>query len=552
MKADYEIARDADIRPIAEIAESAGILPEELEPYGKYMAKVSLKAWERIRGNRDGKLILVTTINPTPAGEGKTTMTIGLAQALARLGKRAFIAIREPSLGPVFGIKGGAAGGGYSQVLPMEDINLHFTGDIHAITAAHNLISAVIDNHMHFGNELGIDSRRILWPRVMDMNDRALRHTVVGLGGAQDGVPHENSFSITAASEIMAILCLSTSIDDLKERIGRIVVAYNRKKKPITVADLKVVGAVASLLKHAIKPNLVQSIEGVPAFVHGGPFANIAMGTNSLMATRIALKLSDYVVTEAGFGADLGAEKYFDIVSRSGNLKPELAVVVVTTRALKHHGGLKDLEKENLNALERGFANLKKHLQNIWLFGIPVVVAVNTFEGDHESEIRRIVELCDGMEVPVAVADVHGKGGAGGEDLAKKVIENSGKSSFKPLYPLNMPLREKIEMIATSVYGARSVSFSSRAEKELNHLEALGFGELPVCMAKTQYSLSDDPKKLGVPKRFKIKIREISISAGAGFIVPVTGSITTMPGLPRHPSAEKIDIDSNGNISGLF
>ncbi len=552
MQADYEIARDAKIRPIAEIAERAGILPEELEPYGKYIAKVSLNAWKRLENGPDGKLILVTTINPTPAGEGKTTVTIGLAQALAKLGKRAFIAIREPSLGPVFGIKGGAAGGGYSQVLPMEDINLHFTGDIHAITAAHNLISAVIDNHLHFGNELGIDSRRILWPRVMDMNDRALRHTVVGLGGAQDGVPHENSFSITAASEIMAVLCLSTSIEDLKERIGRIVVAYDRKKKPITVADLRIVGAVTSLLKHAIKPNLVQSIEGVPAFVHGGPFANIAMGTNSLMATRMALKLSEYVVTEAGFGADLGAEKYFDIVSRSGGLKPELAVVVVTTRALKHHGGLKDLKKENLNALERGFGNLKKHLQNIWLFGIPVVVAVNRFEGDHESEIGRIIELCEGMDVPVAVADVHGKGGAGGEELAKKVMENSGRSSFKPLYPLNMPLREKIELIATSVYGARSVSFSSKAEKEMNHLEKLGFGELPICMAKTQYSLSDDPKKTGVPKRFKIKIREISISAGAGFVVPVTGSITTMPGLPRHPSAEKIDIDGEGNISGLF
>ena len=552
MKADYEIANEAELRPIKEIAESVGFLENEIEPYGNYIAKISLKAWERLKDRRDGKLILVTTINPTPAGEGKTTMTIGLAQALAKLGKKSFIAIREPSLGPVFGIKGGAAGGGYSQVLPMEDINLHFTGDIHAISAAHNLISAVLDNHLHFGNSLNIDSRRILWPRVMDMNDRALRNIVVGLGGPSDGVPHESSFSITAASEIMAILCLSTSLKDLKERIGKIVVAYDRKKKPITVKDLKIVGAVASLLKHAIKPNLVQSIEGVPAFVHGGPFANIAMGTNSIISTKIALKLADYVITEAGFGADLGAEKYFNIVSRVAGFKPDLAVVVVTARALKYHGGVKDLQKENLNAIERGFANLKKHLQNISLFGVPVVVAVNRFEGDHESEIRRIVELCEGMDVPVAVADVHSKGGEGGIELAEKVIENSGKSSFKPLYPLDMPLREKIEIIATSIYGARTVSFSSKAEKEMDHLESLGFGNLPICMAKTQYSLSDDPKKIGVPKRFKIKIREMRISAGAGFVVPMTGSMTTMPGLPKRPAAENIDIEDDGTITGLF
>lgn len=552
MKADYEIANEAELRPIKEIAESVGFLENEIEPYGNYIAKISLKAWERLKDRRDGKLILVTTINPTPAGEGKTTMTIGLAQALAKLGKKSFIAIREPSLGPVFGIKGGAAGGGYSQVLPMEDINLHFTGDIHAISAAHNLISAVLDNHLHFGNSLNIDSRRILWPRVMDMNDRALRNIVVGLGGPSDGVPHESSFSITAASEIMAILCLSTSLKDLKERIGNIVVAYDRKKKPITVKDLKIVGAVASLLKHAIKPNLVQSIEGVPAFVHGGPFANIAMGTNSIISTKIALKLADYVITEAGFGADLGAEKYFNIVSRVAGFKPDLAVVVVTARALKYHGGVKDLQKENLNAIERGFANLKKHLQNISLFGVPVVVAVNRFEGDHESEIRRIVELCEGMDVPVAVADVHSKGGEGGIELAEKVIENSGKSSFKPLYPLDMPLREKIEIIATSIYGARTVSFSSKAEKEMDHLESLGFGNLPICMAKTQYSLSDDPKKIGVPKRFKIKIREMRISAGAGFVVPMTGSMTTMPGLPKRPAAENIDIEDDGTITGLF
>ncbi len=552
MKEDYEIAGEAELRPIAEIAEKAGFLDGELEPYGNYIGKISLKAWDRLNDEKDGKLILVTTINPTPAGEGKTTMTIGLAQALAKLGKRAFIAIREPSLGPVFGIKGGAAGGGYSQVLPMEDINLHFTGDIHAIAAAHNLISTVIDNHLHFGNSLDIDCRRILWPRVMDMNDRALRNIVVGLGGPKDGVPHENSFSITAASEIMAILCLSTSIYDLKERIGRIIVAYNRKGKPVTVAELKIVGAVASLLKHAIKPNLVQSIEGVPAFVHGGPFANIAIGTNSLMATKMALKLSDYVVTEAGFGADLGAEKYFDIVSRVGGLKPELAVVVVTIRALKYHGGVKDLKKENVSAVERGFANLNKHLQNIWLFGIPVVVAINRFEDDDENEIEKVFELCRGMDVPVAVADVHAKGGDGGIELARKVMENTGKSSFKPLYPLDIPLREKIEVIATSIYGARTVSFSAKAEKEMEHLESLGFGNLPICMAKTQYSFSDDPKKRGVPKRFKIKIREMRISAGAGFVVPITGTMTTMPGLPRHPAAEKIDIDGEGNISGLF
>ncbi len=552
MKEDYEIAGEAELRPITEIAEKAGFLDGELEPYGNYIGKISLKAWDRLKDEKGGKLILVTTINPTPAGEGKTTMTIGLAQALAKLGKRTFIAIREPSLGPVFGIKGGAAGGGYSQVLPMEDINLHFTGDIHAIAAAHNLISTVIDNHLHFGNSLDIDCRRILWPRVMDMNDRALRNIVVGLGGPKDGVPHENSFSITAASEIMAILCLSTSIDDLKERIGRIIVAYTKKGKPVTVAELKIVGAVASLLKHAIKPNLVQSIEGVPAFVHGGPFANIAIGTNSLMATKMALKLSDYVVTEAGFGADLGAEKYFDIVSRVGDLKPELAVVVVTIRALKYHGGVKDLKKENVNAVERGFANLNKHLQNIWLFGIPVVVAVNRFEDDSEAEIEKILELCRGMDVPVAVADVHARGGEGGIELARKVIENTGKSSFKPLYPLEIPLREKIEIIATSIYGARTVSFSAKAEKEMEHLESLGLGNLPICMAKTQYSFSDDPKKRGVPKRFKIKIREMRISAGAGFVVPITGTMTTMPGLPRHPAAEKIEIDNEGKISGLF
>ncbi len=552
MKPDYEIAAEAEMRPIEEIAEKAGLLPDEIEPYGKYIAKVSLKAWERIKDREDGKLILVTTINPTPAGEGKTTMTIGLAQALAKLGKKAFIAIREPSLGPVFGIKGGAAGGGYSQVLPMEDINLHFTGDIHAITAAHNLISATLDNHIHFGNKLGIDTRRIVWPRVMDMNDRALRHSVVGLGGTKDGVPHENSFSITAASEIMAILCLSTSIDDLKERISRIIVAYDMKKKPVTVGDLGIVGAVAALLKHAIKPNLVQSIEGVPAFVHGGPFANIAMGTNSIIATKMALKLADYVVTEAGFGADLGAEKYFDIVSRVAGFKPEMAVMVVTTRALKYHGGLKNLEKESISAIEKGFGNLKKHLKNLWLFGIPVVVAVNRFENDHESEIEHIVELCKGLDVPVAVADIHSRGGEGGLELARKVIENTGRSNFRPLYSLEMPLKEKIELIATSIYGARSVSYSTKAEKDLERLEKLGLGDLPICMAKTQYSFSDDPSKKGVPKRFKMKIREIMVSAGAGFVVPMTGSMTTMPGLPRHPAAENIDIDPEGNITGLF
>ncbi len=552
MKADYEIAAEAEMRPIEEIAEKAGLLPDEIELYGKYIAKVSLKAWERIKDREDGKLILVTTINPTPAGEGKTTMTIGLAQALAKLGKKAFIAIREPSLGPVFGIKGGAAGGGYSQVLPMEDINLHFTGDIHAITAAHNLISATLDNHIHFGNKLGIDTRRIVWPRVMDMNDRALRHIVVGLGGTTDGVPHENSFSITAASEIMAILCLSTSIDDLKERISRIIVAYDVKKKPVTVGDLGIVGAVASLLKHAIKPNLVQSIEGVPAFIHGGPFANIAIGTNSIMATKMALKLADYVVTEAGFGADLGAEKYFDIVSRVAGFRPEMAVMVVTTRALKYHGGAKDLEKESLSAIDRGFANLQRHMKNIWLFGIPVVVAINRFEKDRDSEINRIMELCKGLDVPVAVAEIHDRGGEGGLELAEKVVENTGKANFRPLYPLELPIKEKIEMIAQSIYGARTVTYTTSAEKQLERLEKLGLGNLPVCMAKTQYSLSDDPSKKGVPKRFKIKIREIMVSAGAGFVVPMTGSMTTMPGLPRHPAAENIEIDSEGNIKGLF
>ncbi len=552
MKADYEIAAEAEMRPIEEIAEKAGLLPDEIEPYGKYIAKVSLKAWERIKDREDGKLILVTTINPTPAGEGKTTMTIGLAQALAKIGKKAFIAIREPSLGPVFGIKGGAAGGGYSQVLPMEDINLHFTGDIHAISAAHNLISASLDNHIHFGNKLGIDTRRIVWPRVMDMNDRALRHIVVGLGGTTDGVPHENSFSITAASEIMAILCLSTSIDDLKERISRIIVAYDVKKKPVTVGDLGIVGAVASLLKHAIKPNLVQSIEGVPAFIHGGPFANIAIGTNSIMATKMALKLADYVVTEAGFGADLGAEKYFDIVSRVAGFRPEMAVMVVTTRALKYHGGAKDLEKESLSAIDRGFANLQRHMKNIWLFGIPVVVAINRFEKDRDSEINRIMELCKGLDVPVAVAEIHDRGGEGGLELAEKVVENTGKANFRPLYPLELPIKEKIEMIAQSIYGARTVTYTTSAEKQLERLEKLGLGNLPVCMAKTQYSLSDDPSKKGVPKRFKIKIREIMVSAGAGFVVPMTGSMTTMPGLPRHPAAENIEIDSEGNIKGLF
>ena len=552
MKADYEIAAESEMKPIEEIVEKAGLLPEEIEFYGKYIAKVSLSAWKRIKDNPDGKLILVTTINPTPAGEGKTTMTIGLAQALEKMGKRSFIAIREPSLGPVFGIKGGAAGGGYSQVLPMEDINLHFTGDIHAVSSAHNLISATLDNHIHFGNKLGIDTRRIVWPRVMDMNDRSLRNIVVGLGGTKDGVPHENSFAITAASEIMAILCLSTSIEDLKERISRIIVAYDMKKKPVTVGQLGIVGAAASLLKHAVKPNLVQSIEGVPAFIHGGPFANIAIGTNSIIATKMALKLSEYVVTEAGFGADLGAEKYFDIVSRAAGFKPEMAVMVVTARALKHHGGAKDLAKESIPAVRKGFANLKKHLQNTWLYGIPVVVAINRFENDSDSEIDEIITLCESIGVPVAVADVHTKGGEGGIELANKVLEEVGKSDFHPLYPLDIPLKEKIEILATSVYGARAVSYSTRAEKELQRLEKLGLGELPICMAKTQYSFSDDPSKKGVPKRFKMKIREIMVSAGAGFVVPMTGSITTMPGLPRHPAAETIDIDDEGEITGLF
>ncbi|KHO61910.1 Formate-tetrahydrofolate ligase [Thermoanaerobacter sp. YS13] len=555
MKSDIEIAQEAKMLHIREVAKKLDIEEDYLEYYGKYKAKISLALWEKIKHRKDGKLILVTAITPTPAGEGKTTLTVGLGQALAKIGKKAMIALREPSLGPSMGIKGGAAGGGYSQVVPMEDINLHFTGDLHAITAAHNLLAAMIDNHIHHGNELNIDIRTITWKRAMDMNDRALREVIVGLGGKANGYPRQDGFIITVASEIMAILCLSRDLMDLKRRIGDIIVAYDKDGNPVTAKDLKADGAMTVLLKDAIKPNLVQTIENVPAFVHGGPFANIAHGCNSLIATKYGLKLADYLVTEAGFGADLGAEKFFDIKSRFGGLTPNAAVIVATVRALKMHGGVKkeDLQKEDVDAVRKGIENLEKQVENIKKFGVPVVVALNKFVFDTEREIDEVRIACEKIGVDMAVAEVWEKGGEGGIELAEKVVKACEiPSNFHVLYDETLPIKDKLHIIATEIYGADGVEYTASALKDIANLERLGFDKMPIVVAKTQYSLSDDPKLLGRPRGFKITVRELRISRGAGFIVALTGDIMTMPGLPKHPAAENIDIDENGRITGLF
>ena len=545
MKSDIEIARSAKLTDIYEIAKKAGIKEDEVIPWGDYKAKISLKILNRIENNKDGKLILVTTINPTPEGEGKTTMTIGLAQALAKLGKKTMLCIREPSLGPTMGIKGGAAGGGYSQVLPMEDINLHFTGDMHAITSAHNLLASLLDNHIHHGDAFHIDPRYIVWPRVLDISDRTLRKVVVGLGGPKDGVPHEEEFAITPASEIMAILCLSKDLNDLKKRLGKVIVAYTYDNKPITASNLKAVGAMAVVLKDALKPNLVQTIEGVPAFIHGGPFANIAHGTNSLISTKMALKLADYIVTEAGFGSELGAEKYFDIVSRVGNLKPDAVVMVVSIKALKRNGG---------GDVRKGLPNLEKHLENISFFSVPVIVSINHFIDDTEEEISIVEDFCKTKNIPLAIADIWSQGGEGGIELAGKLVSliHNTPSKFHYLYDLNSSVKEKIKTIAEKMYGAGNIVYTVSAEQDIKLCDQLGLDKLPICIAKTQYSLSDDPKCIGVPARCKITVREIKFSVGAGFLVPMTGKITTMPGLPAKPTSENIDIDEEGNISGLY
>ena len=555
MKTDIEIAQAAEMLPIAQIAQQVGLDEDKLEFYGRYKAKVDTLALRDVP--RKGKLILVTAINPTPAGEGKTTTSVGLADALHRLGKKAVLALREPSLGPVFGIKGGAAGGGYAQVVPMEDINLHFTGDFHAIGAANNLLAAMLDNHIQQGNALDIDVRRITWKRCVDMNDRQLRNIVCGLGGKVNGVPREDGFDITVASEIMAVLCLASDLMDLKARLGRMVVAYNRSGDPVYCSDLKAQGAMTALLKDAIHPNLVQTLEHTPAFIHGGPFANIAHGCNSVSATDTALKLGDYVVTEAGFGADLGAEKFLDIKCRAAGLTPDAVVIVATVRALKHHGGCPkaDLGKENLPALEQGLPNLLKHVENITkVYGLPAVVAINQFDSDTEAEIAMIRTACQKYGVRVALSQVWGKGGAGGEELAREVLRiiDEEKPDFHFAYESDAPLTEKIEAVARKVYGADGVDYAPAAAKELQRLTELGYGGLPVCMAKTQYSLSDDAGKLGAPTGFRIKVQKVKVSAGAGFVVVLTGDIMTMPGLPKVPAAENIDVDENGVITGLF
>ena len=556
MLSDIEIAQNCDMLPIGKVSEKAGFLEDELEYYGKYKAKISDDAWKRLKDKPDGRLILVTAINPTPAGEGKTTTTVGLGEALNKMGKNAIIALREPSLGPVFGIKGGAAGGGYAQVVPMEDINLHFTGDMHAIGAANNLLCAMIDNHMQQGNALEIDPRRIIFTRVVDMNDRALRNIIVGMGGSVNGVPREDHYMITVASEVMAILCLATSLSDLKKRCGDILVAYRYDGSPVFARDLKVDGAMCALLKDAIKPNLVQTLDGSPCLMHGGPFANIAHGCNSIVATRLALKLADYTITEAGFGADLGAEKFFDIKCRKAGFKPDCAVIVATIRALKYNGGVPkdELSAENLNALKAGCVNLQKHIENIGKFHVPVVVAINRFPSDTDDEIEFLRHVCEDMGARYALSEVFTKGAEGGMELAQMVMEeaDSGKSQFQMLYPDDMPLKEKIETIAKKIYGADGVTYSPSAEMSLKAIESLGYGNLPICMAKTQYSLTDDPKKLGRPTGFKINIRTVRVSAGAGFVVCETGKVMTMPGLPRTPSAFNIDIDDDGKITGLF
>lgn len=559
MLSDIEIAQNAKMKKINEIADELGISADELEPYGHYKAKLSETLYSKLTFKNDGKLILVTAINPTPAGEGKTTVSVGLAEAMAKIGKKAMLALREPSLGPVFGIKGGAAGGGYAQVVPMEDINLHFTGDMHAITSANNLLCAMIDNHMQQGNELQIDQRRIMFKRCLDMNDRALRNIIIGLGGKVNGIPREDGFQITVASEIMAILCLATDLSDLKERIGNILVAYNLKGEPVFARDLGACGAMTALLKDALKPNLVQTLENTPAFIHGGPFANIAHGCNSIRATKLALKLGDYCITEAGFGSDLGAEKFFDIKCRYGGLTPSCVVLVATIRALKYNGGVfkTDLEKENMWALEKGIVNLKTHIENMHKYHIPVVVAINKFHTDTEQEIEFVTNFCSQLGVEVSMCEVFAKGGEGGIDLAQKVCETielcaENENSFKPLYDTDLPIKAKIETIAKEIYRADGVTYTTQAEKAIKEIEGIGFRDLPVCIAKTQYSLSDNPALLGKPKNFKITVRDAKLSSGAGFIVVYTGDIMTMPGLPKAPSALKIDCDNNGNITGLF
>lgn len=556
MLSDIEIAQQAKMQKITDVAAKLGISEDDIELYGKYKAKLSYDLIRRVKDKKDGKLILVTAITPTPAGEGKSTTTVGLAQGLAKLGKKVIVALREPSLGPCMGIKGGAAGGGYSQVVPMEDINLHFTGDFHAITSAHMLLAAMLDNHIQQGNALNIDPRRIAWKRVVDMNDRELRNIVVGLGGKAHGVPRQDGFDITVASEVMAILCLASSLHDLKERLAKIIVAYDYNGNPVTAGQIKAQGAMAALLKDAVKPNLVQTLENVPAIIHGGPFANIAHGCNSVMATQTGMKLADYTITEAGFGADLGAEKFFDIKCRYAGLKPDATVIVTTVRALKMHGGVPktDLKTPNVEAVKKGLVNLEKHIENVKKFGVPCVVAINIFAQDTAEELGAVREHCAKHGVNVALSDVFAKGGEGGIDLAKEVIAlaDSGESKFAPIYPLDMSLKGKIETIAKEIYGADGVNYTKEADKALKEFEELGYGNLPICMAKTQYSFSDDPALLGRPSGFKITIRNCRIAAGAGFIVVLTGDVMTMPGLPKVPAAEKIDVTDDGVISGLF
>ncbi len=560
MKTDIEIAQSAKMLPIREIADKVGIPEDALEYYGKYKAKLSDEFIAEAASKKDGKLILVTAINPTPAGEGKTTVTVGLGQAMPKIGKSAIIALREPSMGPVMGVKGGAAGGGYAQVVPMEDINLHFTGDMHAITAANNLLSAAIDNHIHQGNALNIDVRRITWKRCLDMNDRALREVVVGLGGKVNGFPREDGFMITVASEIMAILCLATDMTDLKNRLARIVIGYNTDGKPVTAGDLEVAGAMGLLLHDAIKPNLVQTLENTPCLMHGGPFANIAHGCNSIRATKLGMKLADYCITEAGFGSDLGAEKFFDIKCRFGELKPSCVVLVATIRALKYNGGVKkvDLSEENVEALKSGIVNLGKHIENMHKYGVPVVVAINRFGTDTDAEIKVVENYCAEKGVLASMCEVFAKGGDGGTDLAGKVVatienaEKENKLNFAPIYDADLPIKEKIATIAKEIYGAKDVAYTAKAEKAIKELTELGFDKTPVCMAKTQYSLSDNPTLLGRPEDFTITVREVRVSAGAGFVVALTGDVMTMPGLPKVPAANKMDIDNDGTITGLF
>ena len=556
MLTDVEIAQSAKMKPISEIAKKVGLEDDDLELYGKYKAKIALEAINRLENNPDGKLILVTAINPTPAGEGKTTTMIGLSQALNKLGKKSVVAMREPSLGPCFGIKGGAAGGGYAQVVPMEDINLHFTGDIHAITAANNLIAAMLDNSIHQGNPLNIDVRNIVWRRVVDLNDRALRNTICGLGGKVNGMPREDGFDITVASEVMAILCLATSLEDLKERAGKMIVAYDYAGNPVTVNDIEATGAVTLLLKDAIKPNLVQTLDHTPVFVHGGPFANIAHGCNSVMATKLAIKLGDYAITEAGFGADLGAEKFLDIKCRQANLDPQAVVIVATVRALKMHGGVdkKELGTENLEALAKGIKNLEKHIENIAKYNLPSVVAINAFPTDSEAELQLLKDTCNIMGVDVAISKVWEKGADGGIELAEKLLEilDTKEANYQPLYDLNLSIKEKIETIAKEIYGADGVAFDKKVLTKMKKYEAQGLADLPICVAKTQYSLSDQPTLLGRPRGFTIKINDLIPSAGAGFLVAISGSIMRMPGLPKRPAAVNMDIDKDGKIVGLF